>query len=104
VLIGGVNVKVNCGLEPKAIPVTFESVPIVGAVGTDETNPATPSETKEVPRAFVAVIVYVYVPEPDSVIRTGEVAPVLVAPLDDVTVNPVMVEPPVAFAVKATLA
>jgi hypothetical protein len=92
------------GLEPYAILVTFVAVPIVGADGTEETLAATPVEANELPRALVATTVYVYVPAPDSVITTGDDAPVFITPLEEVTVNKVIAEPPVAPAVKATLA
>jgi hypothetical protein len=56
----------------------------------------------DVPLAFVAVTVYVYVPPTVSVTEIGLEAPVLLAPLVDVTVYPVIAEPPVAFVVNVT--
>ena len=59
-------------------------------------------EEADVPLALVAVTVYVYVPATVSVIASGDAAPEPVAPELEVTVNPVIVEPPVAPAVNAT--
>jgi hypothetical protein len=59
VLVGAVKVKVNCGLEPKAIPVTFERVPIVGADSgiEDGVMKVLAEEAKLVPLSLVAVTV-----------------------------------------------
>jgi hypothetical protein len=78
------------------------TVPIVGAPGTAKTNELLAALAAEVPLALVAVTVYVRVPAAVSVTTIGLDAPVFVAPEDDVTVNPVIEEPPVAPAVKVT--
>jgi hypothetical protein len=54
--------------------------------------------------ALVAVTVYVRAPEAISVTTIGLDAPVLVLPEEEVTVYPVIADPPVAPAVKVTLA
>jgi hypothetical protein len=55
-----------------------------------------------VPFVFVAVTVYVYVPFTVSVTVTGLV-PVAVTPEEEVTVYPVIADPPVAPAVNVTV-
>ena len=78
-------------------------VPIVGACGTVVGVTALEAEdAEEVPLAFVAVTVYVRAVPTASEIEMGLVAPVAVPPLDDVIVYEVIVEPPVALAVKGT--
>jgi hypothetical protein len=56
-------------------------------------------DAAEVPLAFVAVMVYVYVPATVSVREIGLELPVAVTPEVDVTVWFVIVEPPVALSV-----
>jgi hypothetical protein len=73
-------------------------------VGVAKLNASDPDalDALDVPLAFVAVTVYVYVPPTVSVTEIGLEAPVLLAPLVDVTVYPVIAEPPVAFVVNVT--
>ena len=81
----------------------FVAVPIVGACGTVVGVTALEAEDAvEVPLAFVAVTVYVRAVPTASEIEMGLVALVAVPPLDDVIVYEVIVEPPVALAVKGT--
>ena len=82
---------------------TLVAVPIVGACGTVVgVTELEAEDAVEVPLAFVAVTVYVRAVPTASEIEMGLVEPVAVPPLDDVTVYEVIVEPPVALAVKGT--
>jgi hypothetical protein len=80
------------------------AVPIVGAAGAENTRELDALDAADVPLSFVAVTVYVRVPATVSVITIGLEAPVLLKPDDEVTVYWVIVFPPVAFALKVTLA
>jgi hypothetical protein len=96
----GLVTELICVNDTQAAPDVAEAEPIVGAVGTDTgRTEVLAEEATEVPLAFVAVIVYVlYVPTVSEIVN-GEVVPVAVKPLEDVTVYPVIAVPPVAPAV-----
>jgi hypothetical protein len=86
------------------VPLTV-AVPIVGACGTDAGVTALlAADAVDTPLALVAVTVYVReVPAPvvsETVIGLDDPVPVL--PEEDVTVYPVMVDPPVAPPVNVT--
>jgi hypothetical protein len=84
------------------VPLTV-AVPIVGACGTDAGVTALDADDAvEVPLALVAVTVYVREVPTVSETVIGLDDPVPVLPEDDVTVYPVMVEPPVASPVNVT--
>jgi hypothetical protein len=80
----------------------LETVPIVGAPGAANNKELEAELAVDVPLTLVAVTVYVRVPAAVSVMTIGLEAPVLVMPEEDVTVYPVIEDPPVAPAVKVT--
>jgi hypothetical protein len=99
-LAGGVNDTVAC-------PFPTVAVPIIGALGTVAgTTELLVADAVLVPTALVAVTVNVYVvPFVRPVMTIGDEPPVAVAPVFDVTVYPVIAEPPLLTGgVKVTVA